>query len=346
MKSYQTIINTDSYFMNRCLELAKKGLGNTYPNPLVGCIIVHKNIVVSEGWHKKSGEKHAESEAIEMVNDKSILKSSVLYVNLEPCSHYGKTSPCVDLIIKMKIPKVVIGTKDPNKKVNGKGIKKLKEANCKVIIGVLEKKCLELNKRFFTFHRKKRPYVILKWAESKDGFIAPIGKRPFWLTNSYSKQIVHKLRSEEDSILIGVQTAIDDNPKLTARLWSGKNPKRIVIDPNNRMLKNCNLKNAKAETYILKKKNGSNFSENESLNFINPINEILSFLYKKNIQSVLIEGGARTISFFINQKVWDEALVFKTDNEIKKGIRAPKIEIKERNETIIKEDKLFRFLNT
>ena len=208
------------------------------------------------------------------------------------------------------------------------------------------KKCLELNKRFFTFHRKKRPYVILKWAESKDGFIAPIGKRPFWLTNSYSKQIVHKLRSEEDSILIGVQTAIDDNPKLTTRLWSGKNPKRIVIDPNNRMLKNCNLKNAKAETYILKKKNGSNFSGNESLNFIIPIDEILSFLYEKNIQSVLIEGGAKTISFFINQKVWDEALVFKTDNEIKKGIRAPKIEIKERNETIIKEDKLFQFLNT
>ncbi len=346
MKSYQTIINNDSCFMDRCLELAKKGLGDTYPNPLVGCVIVHKNIIISEGWHKKSGWKHAESEAIGMVIDKSILKKSVLYVNLEPCSHYGKTSPCVDLIIKMKIPKVVIGVRDPNKKVNGKGIKKLKEANCKVITGVLEKKCLELNKRFFTFHRKKRPYIILKWAESKDGFIAPIGKRPFWLTNSYSKQIVHKLRSEEDSILIGVQTAIDDNPKLTARLWSGENPKRIIIDPNNRMLKNLNLKNDQAEIYILNKKNCSNQTENEKLNFIKPLNEILSFLYEKKIQSVIIEGGAKTISFFINHKVWDEALVFKTDNKIKKGIKAPKIKIKERSKTFIQEDTLFQFLNT
>ena len=345
MKSYQRIINSDAYFMSRCLELAKKGLGNTYPNPLVGCVIVHKNIIISEGWHKKSGEKHAESEAIGMLIDKNILKKSVLYVNLEPCSHYGKTSPCVDLIIKMKIPRVVIGSEDPNNKVNGEGIKKLREANCNVKVGVLKKKCLELNKRFFTFHKKKRPYIILKWAESKDGFIAPKVKSPFWLTNSYSKQIVHKLRSEEDSILIGVQTAIDDNPKLTTRLWSGKNPKRIIIDPNNRMLKNSNIENTPAETYILKKKNGSNISENNCLNFIDPINEILSFLHKKKIQSVLIEGGAKTISFFIVQKIWDEALVFKTNNQIKKGIRAPKIKIKESNKTRIEEDTLLRVLN-
>ena len=345
MKSSQVIKDNDSVFMNRCLELAKKGLGDTYPNPLVGCVIVYKNIIIAEGWHKKSGEKHAESEAIEMIKDKSVLKDSILYVNLEPCSHHGKTSPCVDLILKMKIKKVVIGTKDPNKKVNGSGIKKLIQSNCNVTVGVNEKKCLELNKRFFTFHNKKRPYIILKWAESKDGFIAPKDKKQFWLTNSYSKQIVHKLRSEEDSILIGVQTAINDNPKLTTRFWFGKNPKRIIIDPNNRMPKESNLHNDHAKTYILKKKSQSSLLNNENLNFKNSINEILSFLHNENIQSVIIEGGAKTISFFLNLKVWDEALIFKTNKEIKVGIKAPVIKIEKLNKTIIQQDTLLRFLN-
>ncbi|MEE3034837.1 MAG: bifunctional diaminohydroxyphosphoribosylaminopyrimidine deaminase/5-amino-6-(5-phosphoribosylamino)uracil reductase RibD [Bacteroidota bacterium] len=345
MGSYRSIVKNDAYFMSRCLELAKKGLGETYPNPLVGCVIVYKNRIISEGWHRKSGKEHAESEAIKRVEDKNILKESTLYVNLEPCGHYGKTNPCADLIVKMKIPRIVIGCIDPNKKVNGKGIYKLKQENCHVTLGVLEKKCINLNKRFFTFHKKKRPYIILKWAESEDGFIAPKPNREFWLTNSYSKQIVHKLRSEENSILIGVQTVINDNPKLTTRLWSGNNPKRIVIDPNDRIPDHSNVKNQSAETFILKKKNKSNSFKSESIKFINPVKEIISFLYKKKVQSVIVEGGAKTISSFIDEKIWDEALVFKTNVIIEKGIKAPIIKMKEKNKTVIKEDTLFQFLN-
>ena len=232
-------LSLDEKYMQRCIELATKGLGYTYPNPLVGSVIVYNNKIISEGWHKKAGENHAEIEAIENIHDKSILQKSTLYVNLEPCSHFGKTNPCADRIIKEQISRVVIGTKDFSKKINGKGIEKLKKAGCKVKIGILDKECIYLNRRFFSFHLNQRPYIILKWAESKDGFMAPSSmfrnkKNPFWLSNIHSIQKSHKWRAEEQAILIGVQTVIDDDPSLTVRSYSGNNPLRIILDPNNR----------------------------------------------------------------------------------------------------------------
>ena len=228
----------DAAFMERCLFLAKKGLGNTYPNPLVGCVIVFEGKIIAEGWHKKAGGNHAEREAILNIRDQSLLSKSSLFVNLEPCDHYGKTPPCTDLILEMKIPRVIIGCLDQNKRVLGKGLEKLKQAGCEVKIGVLESKCQKLNRRFFSFHQKKRPYVILKWAESMDGFIAPKeNQKKYWLTNPLSKQLVHQWRSQEQSIMIGVQTVLNDNPKLDTRLWNGKNPVSIVIDPSQKLSK-------------------------------------------------------------------------------------------------------------
>ena len=224
-------------YIKRCIELASKEIGNTYPNPLVGCVIVHENKIIGEGSHKAYGDEHAEVNAINSVNDKNLLAKSTLYVNLEPCNHYGKTPPCSDLILKYKIKNVVIGSIDPNKTVKGGGIEKLESNGCNVTYGILKNECDYLNKRFFTYHKQRRPYVILKWAESNDGFISPIkSKREvYWISGEKSKKLSHKWRSEEHSILVGVQTIIDDNPILTTRLVDGKNPIRIVLDPNCRI---------------------------------------------------------------------------------------------------------------
>ena len=233
-------MNIHEKYIKRCIELAQNGLGTTYPNPMVGSVIVYDGQIIGEGWHKKAGEPHAEVNAVNSVKDKSLLKKATIYVSLEPCSHFGKTPPCCDLIIANEIPNVVVGTVDPNEKVAGKGILKLIEAGANVTVGVLENECNELNKRFFTFHQKKRPYIILKWAESLDGFLAPEkagnqDRKPVWITNQYSRQLVHKWRTEEQAILVGTQTVVDDNPKLNARDWNGNNPTRIVIDRNNRI---------------------------------------------------------------------------------------------------------------
>lgn len=233
-------MTTHEFYMKRCIELAKNGLGTTYPNPLVGSVIVHDGKIIGEGWHKKAGEPHAEVNAVNSVKDKSLLKEATIYVSLEPCSHFGKTPPCCDLIIANKIPNVVVGTVDPFAKVAGNGIKKLIESGKNVTIGILEDECNELNKRFFTFHQKKRPYIILKWAETTDGFIAPISKEeksPVWITNPYSRQLVHKWRTEEQAILVGTNTVLDDNPKLDARDFSGNNPVRIVLDKSGKISK-------------------------------------------------------------------------------------------------------------
>ena len=222
-------------YISRCIEIAKNGLGNTRPNPMVGAVIVSNNKIIGEGYTSAYGGSHAEVNAINSVGNKSLLKEATLYVTLEPCSHFGKTPPCSDLIIKHKIPNVVIGCIDDNIKVAGQGIKKLKNAGCKVIVGVLEHECKTHHKRFFTFHNKKRPYIILKWAETPDGFIAPKTKqeqKPVWITNSYSRQLVHKWRSEEQAILVGTNTVLEDNPSLTTRTWTGENPIRVVIDEN------------------------------------------------------------------------------------------------------------------
>jgi diaminohydroxyphosphoribosylaminopyrimidine deaminase/5-amino-6-(5-phosphoribosylamino)uracil reductase len=317
-------------YIRRCIELAKNGLGTTYPNPMVGSVIVYDDKIIGEGWHKKAGEPHAEVNAINSVKDKSLLNKATIYVSLEPCSHFGKTPPCCDLIIKNKIPNVVIGTVDPNEKVAGNGIKKLIEAGTHVTIGILEAECNELNKRFFTFHEKKRPYIILKWAESKDGFIAPLEKlekKPVWITNQYSRQLVHKWRSEEQAILVGTQTVIDDNPKLDVRDWTGNNPIRVVLDQNKRISNDSQIFDGQTKTIVFSKFKPTVEKENiifEVIDFEQNIaTQIVQKLYQHQIQSVIIEGGRQTLQTFIEENLWDEARIFIGDIKIKEGINAP-----------------------
>ena len=319
-------------YIRRCIELAKNGLGTTYPNPLVGSVIVYDNKIIGEGWHKKAGEPHAEVNAVNSVKDKSLLKKATISVSLESCCHFGKTPPCCDLIIKNKIPNVVIGTVDPNVKVAGNGIKKLMEAGIHVTVGILEEECNELNKRFFTFHEKKRPYIILKWAESQDGFIAPkekSEKKPVWITNQYSRQLVHKWRTEEQAILVGTQTAIDDNPKLNARDWSGNNPIRIVLDQNNRIPKDNYIFDNQVKTILFSKSKRPIEKENCIFEYIdfeqNIANQIIQSLYQHQIQSIIIEGGRQTLQTFIDANLWDEARIFIGSVEFKDGTKAPNL---------------------
>lgn len=333
--------------MRRCIQLAKNGLGTTYPNPMVGSIIVCNGEIIGEGWHKKSGEPHAEVIAINSVKDKSLLKKSTIYVSLEPCSHYGKTPPCGDLIIKNGIPNVVIGTVDPNIKVAGNGIKKLMEGGATVTIGILEKECKELNNRFFTFHEKKRPYIILKWAESQDGFIAPLAKleqKPVWITNEFSRQLVHKWRSEEQAILVGTQTVIDDNPKLDIRDWTGNNPVRLILDQHNRISKDSHIYDNKVKTIIFSQLENANDRENlifEVINFKqNLAQQILGVLHKHQIQSVIIEGGRQTLQTFIDENLWDEARILVGNVIFKNGTKAPNITLGKIEKHSIKNDTL------
>jgi len=350
--SYFCEVKIHEKYIKRCIELAKNGLGTTYPNPLVGSVIVYNDEIIGEGWHKKSGEAHAEVNAVHSVKDKSLLSKSTIYVSLEPCSHFGKTPPCCDLIIANNIPNVVIGTVDPNEKVAGKGIKKLVEAGKNVTIGILENECNELNKRFFTFHQKQRPYIILKWAETLDGFIAPKQKeeqKPVWITNQYSRQLVHKWRSEEHAILVGTQTVIDDNPALNVRDWTGNNPIRIVLDRKNRISKESSIFSNDAKTIVLSEEN--NTSEDSDLIFEtidfdgNIAEEIMAVLFKHNIQSVIIEGGRQMLQTFIDAHIWDEALVFKGTISFNNGTKAPVLHSKFVTKQTILNDELILFRN-
>ncbi len=325
-------------YIKRCIQLAENGLGATYPNPMVGSVIVHNNKIIGEGWHRKAGEPHAEVNAINSVRDKSLLKKATIYVSLEPCSHYGKTPPCSDLIIASGIKKVIIGSIDPFPAVSGKGIKKLMDAGCEVILGILDTACASLNKRFFTFHKHHRPYIILKWAQSTDGFLAPIyskekhNREPVWITNKYSQQLVHKWRSEEAAILVGTNTAVMDNPKLNTRLWEGTNPVRILIDRSLRLPGDSALLDESIKTIVIcdevsKQAKSKTSSENlifEPIDFNKEITaEICNILYKYAIQSIIIEGGAKTLQSFIDSGLWDEARVFTGDVYFKKGTKAP-----------------------
>lgn len=339
-------------YIKRCIELAKNGLGTTYPNPLVGCVIVYENKIIGEGWHKKSGEAHAEVIAIESVQNKELLSSSTLYVSLEPCSHFGKTPPCADLILKYKIPNVVIGTIDPNSKVAGKGIQKLKDSGVNVTFGILEKECNELNKRFFTFHRKSRPFIILKWAESSDGFISPKNRseeKPVWISNEYSRQLVHKWRSEEQAILVGTQTIIDDNPSLTVRDWTGENPIRVIIDKENNVDSSKNVFDNQAKTNVFSSKEVTSNSEtiqNIKIDFdINSTQTIVEKLYENNIQSIIIEGGSKTIQSFIDANIWDEARVFIGEIKLHEGTKAPEFKKAIYSKSYLKKDTLLTYRN-
>lgn len=321
--------------IKRCIQLAYNGLGTTYPNPLVGCVIVHDGKIIGEGWHQKAGEPHAEVRAIASVKDKSLLAESTLYVSLEPCSHYGKTPPCADLIITHRIPRVVIGTTDPFAKVAGRGIEKLRAAGCEVTVGVIEKECRELNKRFFTFHEKKRPYIFLKWAETADGFIAPAYKdtlAPVWITDVYTRQEVHKMRSEEQAILVGVGTVLADNPSLDTRDWYGKNPLRVIIDPHLHSPKEFKVWNDLQPTLFITNKekvSDKNYgvqTEIIGIDFTHNVpQQICDLLYQCNIQSLIVEGGAYTLQQFINAGLYDEMRIYKSEVSFGKGVKAPQI---------------------
>lgn len=319
----------DEKFMERCIALAQLGAGRVAPNPMVGAVLVHEHQVIGEGYHQQFGKAHAEVNCLNSVTEvnQSLVSASTLYVSLEPCAHYGKTPPCADLIVSKKIHKVVIGCRDIYKEVSGKGIEKLKKAGIEVLTGVLENDCKSLNKRFFTFHVKQRPYIILKWAQSGNEKISNGVERTF-ISNQYSNRLVHKWRSEEAGILVGRNTVLLDNPELTTRLWPGKNPVRIVFDKQLIISDSAKVYNDSAPTFIFncKKSATENNIEWIRLNENNFLEEALFSLYQRNIQSVMVEGGRETLQSFIDAGLWDEARVI-TNNEmlIEKGIPAPEL---------------------
>ena len=322
-------LNIHEKYMQRCLTLAAKGWGHVSPNPMVGCVIVHNGKVIGEGYHKKFGQEHAEINAIKSVKDKSLLKDSTLYVSLEPCAHHGKTPPCADAIIKHGIKRVVIGSVDPNPLVKGKGIAKLMRNGCNIVTGVLEEECMNLNKRFFTFYHKKRPYIILKWAMTKNGYIdkkREKQQKPLKITGKEADKLTHKWRSEEQAIMVGVNTVIMDNPMLTVRAVKGRSPIRIVVDRSLKTPSDSKIFNNFASVIVLNNKKSAKAGNVEYVKIKfkgDNLNNILNELYKRNIQSVIVEGGAVLLSSFISQGFWDETRVFVSNKKISKGIKAP-----------------------
>ncbi len=333
-------------YMQRCIELAQNGAGNVSPNPMVGAVVVHDDKIIGEGYHQLYGEAHAEVNAINAVKDKSLLSKATIYVSLEPCVHFGKTPPCSDLIIESKIPNAVIGCRDSYTEVDGKGIEKLRKAGVNVIFGVLEKACLALNKRFFTFHEKKRPYIILKWAQSQDGFMdknrTDTCPTINWITHPNTKQLTHKWRSEEDAILIGKNTAINDNPELTTRVVDGKNPIRIVIDKKLELAKDLKIFNSASKTIIINElKNEENDSIlHKKVTFESFFDDLWSICGENNIISIIIEGGAFTLNQFLENHLWDEIRVLTGKPFFSEGVKAPQLNIKPAEKFTFGKDKI------
>lgn len=319
-------MHSDEFFMERCIQLAKLGKGKVASNPLVGAVIVHDNEIIGEGYHEKYGFPHAEVNAVINVQDHSILPESTIYVSLEPCAHFGKTPPCALLLIEKKFKRVVIGSFDTFSEVNGKGIKLLEEQGIEVKLGVLETKCRELNKHFFCFHENKRPYITLKWAQSKDGFIDKEGKQ-HWISSPETQSLVHKERSENQAILVGRKTVENDNPSLTVRAVKGNNPTRIVIDSNLQLGMSSKIFNEEAKTIILNlsKQDQQNNITWVKLKEINPVS-IIDSLYRMGITSVIIEGGKSTLQSFIDSQLWDEAMVITGNSILERGTPAPTFE--------------------
>lgn len=331
----------DNKFMRRCLELASRAEGLTYPNPLVGSVVVHKGEIIGEGYHLKSGGPHAEVIAINAVDEKAKLNYSTLYVNLEPCSHFGKTPPCADFIIANSIPRVVIGTVDTSEKVSGGGIDKLRNAGCEVITGVLEKECRRINRRFFTSNEKRRPYITLKWAQSSDGYIDILRPeefeiKPTWISGKPERVLVHKWRASEQAILVGAGTIRADNPKLNVREWKGNNPVKLILSSSG-IINNQLIVNESNGSVIL-------FTHNLAADFPESIKvkltddkpsswQIIEYLHREGIQSLLIEGGANVFNHFISNGLWDEARIFKGTEYFNGGVKAPVIEGKLLSET-------------
>jgi diaminohydroxyphosphoribosylaminopyrimidine deaminase/5-amino-6-(5-phosphoribosylamino)uracil reductase len=340
--------NQENY-MQRCIQLALLGAGNVSPNPMVGAVIVHQDKIIGEGYHQSYGQAHAEVNAFNQVlashnNANDLLHESTIYVSLEPCAHYGKTPPCADLIIKHGIPHVVIGCRDPYAQVNGKGIEKLQDAGIQVTTGVLENECLALNKRFFKRVQLQRPYIILKWAQTANGYFAPADDSQFWITGLESRKLVHRWRSEEDAILVGKHTARIDNPQLNVRYNTGKSPKRVVIDRNLELDAGLHLFDNSVDTFVF---NAIKTDVQEKTKYI-ALEDfdrfvpqyILFQLYLQDVQSLIIEGGAQTINSFIEAGLWDEARIFTGQKLLPQGIKAPVCFGKRMSDTLIGQDRL------
>ncbi len=324
-------------YMQRAVSLATKGAKKAYPNPSVGAVIVYNGLIIGEGYTNEYGGVHAEVNAIQSVKNKALLSKATLYVTLEPCAHYGKTPPCADLILEKGIPKIYIGCVDSFSKVAGKGIQRLLEAGREVHVGVLETECLELHKRFLTFHNKQRPYVVLKWAETKDGFIdidrtiPTVDKaQPTWISNSFSQQKVHQIRSLEHAIMVGTQTALKDNPSLTTRTFGGISPIRVLLDRTLKVPTDYHLYNGEVQTFVVTEKKGDhpqvNYIEIDFKEAIIP--QIFKKLHQQNIQSLMVEGGKQLLTTFIESDGWDEAIVFTGESQFKTGVLAPKLLMK------------------
>lgn len=318
--------------MGRCLELARSGLGSVAPNPMVGSVIVHRDTVIGEGYHQEYGKAHAEVNAINSVKNTDLLPHSTLYVNLEPCCHFGKTPPCTDLIIEKRIPHVVIGSVDPYDAVAGKGIARLRNHGIKVDVGILRNAALNLNKRFFTFHQKKRPYIILKWAQTADAFIdierlPGTPARPTWITSEKLRMLVHKWRAEEQAIMVGTITALKDNPRLNVRDWSGRQPTRIVLDENLTLSSSLALFDNTQTTLVFNQLKNENSALTQWIktDFANPafLQNILGVMAEKGLQSLIVEGGQKLLQTFISNDLWDEARIFQGNKFFVNGLRAP-----------------------
>lgn len=328
-KHFTLVLMTDEIYIQRCIDLAKAGKGYVAPNPMVGAVLVHNNRIIGEGFHEQYGQAHAEVNCIQNVRekDKHLIASSTMYVSLEPCAHFGKTPPCTDLLIQQRVKRVVIGTKDIFSKVNGQGIAKLQNAGIEVLTGIGEKECIALNKRFFTFHRHKRPYIILKWAQTNNNIIGVQEGKRLMITNELTNRLVHKWRSEEAAILVGTQTVLKDNPSLTNRLYSGHHPLRLCIDRHLGVPKDFGIVDDTADTVIFNAKEDKTEGTNvyKKIDFKESvINQVLDFCYAQHIQSILVEGGAHLLQSFINEGIWDECrMITNTGLFVEKGVKAP-----------------------
>jgi len=334
--------------MQYALDLASRGKGKTLTNPMVGCIIVHKDKIIGEGWHQKHGGPHAEPNAVNAVSDKSLISESDMYVTLEPCAHHGKTPPCADLIATVKPKRLFICNLDPNPLVSGKGLGKIQAAGTEIHTGILEKKGLLLNRRFFTFHNNKRPYIILKWAQTADGFIARNNYDSKWISSLKSRTLVHQWRTEEEAIMVGTNTTLHDNPQLNVRLTKGKKPLRLFIDRTLRIPKDYNIFDKTQATICynsLKDEQNDNlvYKQIDFTNNIAP--QILTDLYNRNVQSVIIEGGSMLLAEFITLGLWDEARIFKSKTTFNEGIPAPIIKSTSFKEESIDTDELITTFN-
>jgi diaminohydroxyphosphoribosylaminopyrimidine deaminase/5-amino-6-(5-phosphoribosylamino)uracil reductase len=332
--------------MRRALQLAQLGLGAVSPNPMVGCVIVKAGKIIGEGNHEKYGEGHAEVKAVRVVKNDSLIEGSTVFVTLEPCAHYGKTPPCAHLLVEHKVRKVVICNLDPNPLVAGKGVEILEKAGIEVVSGVLQEAGREINRRFFTFFEKKRPYVILKWAQTKDGYVARENYDSKWISNEHSRQLVHKWRAEEDAILVGKNTAQYDNPSLTTRNWVGADPIRVVLDSTLSLNKDLNLFDGSVFTLVFNTQwnNEQNNVRHIKLESMSP-KWILQTLFDLKIQSIIVEGGSTTLQSFIDAHLWDEARIFESENTFGTGISAPNMKGKLLEQKPVERDLLTIYQN-